>query len=91
MKFFILYFTDKDGVTNELYLKGKSMNHMLERIESYSNGILSSSKGTLYMSELTSAFLQEVNLNIYPNLSKRDFGIINENRSYNLNDLLSSD
>jgi hypothetical protein len=90
MKFFILYFTDKDGVTNEFYLKGKSMNHMLERIERYSNGTLSSSKGTLYMSELTSVFLQEVNLNNYPNLKKRDFGIINENRSYSFDDLMSS-
>lgn len=87
MKYFVLTYTGIDGITCEFYLKGKSRTHLAERILNYSKGILSTSKGTLYTSDVKLGFLREINLEEYPQLTKQDFGIINEYQSYSLSDI----
>lgn len=87
MKYFVLNYTGIDGITCEFYLKGKSRNHLADRILNYSKGILSTSKGTLYTADVKLGFLREINLEEYSQLTKQDFGIINENQSYSLSDI----
>jgi hypothetical protein len=72
MKYFVLY-TGND----ECYLKGKSVEHMEDRIQMYSDGILSTNKWTIITSNIDYGYLREVNLSEYPELTKRDFAIIN--------------
>ena len=86
MKYFVLYFSDEGQPFGEFYLKGKSMKHIAERVEKYHEGVLSTTRGTLMTSNITYGFLLEVNP-IEHNLSKRDFGIVNENQSYSLSEL----
>jgi hypothetical protein len=86
MKYFVLYYGDKGQPFGEFFLKGKSMSHISERVESYRDGVLSTNKGTLMTSNIAYGFLLEVNP-IEHNLSKRDFGIVNENQSYSLSEL----
>ncbi|MEY2195763.1 hypothetical protein AB7942_23970 [Neobacillus sp. BF23-41] len=87
MKYFVLYVTFNDDSTDEFYLKGKSMKHMEERIQRYSNGALSTSKWTIMTSNAKSSFLREVDPSEYPHLTKHDFVQINENSSYDVSDL----
>lgn len=89
MKYFILYviFND-DYPPTEVYLKGKSIMFMEERIGRYSNGCLATSKGSIYTSNAKSAFIREIDLNYFPYLSKRDFATINETSSYDVSDLV---
>ncbi|WP_312096190.1 hypothetical protein [Niallia sp.] len=86
MKYFVLYYGDKRQPFGEFYLKGKSMNHIAERVENYQDGALSTNKGTLMTSNIQYGYLLEVNP-IEHNLSKRDFGVLNENQSYCLSEL----
>jgi len=86
MKYFILYHGDEEYGFREFYLKGKSLAHMEDRIKNYSVGSLSTNKGTLYTSNIQVGFLLEVNPSEHQ-LSKSDFGIINENQSYSLSEL----
>lgn len=58
------------------------MSHMQERIEKYKYGALCTNKGTLYTSNIEYGFLREVCPNHYPERTKNNFGIINENHSY---------
>ena len=88
MKYFILYITDQYNGTYEYYIKGKSSNYIVERLERYSDGCLATSKVSINTNNLTSAFVREINPNDFPLLSKKDFAIINENRSYSDLDLI---
>lgn len=87
MKYFILYVTFKDHSTDEIYLKGKSLDHLEERIERYANGCLAISKGSIYTSNAKSAFIREINLRDFPHFTKNDFALINETSSYDESDL----
>ncbi|TKC14370.1 hypothetical protein [Robertmurraya kyonggiensis] len=89
MKYFVLYYSTGDCVKGEIYLKGKSKRHMEERIEHYSNGALSTSKNSLITSNLSSAFLREIDLIEYPHLKKTDFAQINEFRSWSTTDIIT--
>jgi hypothetical protein len=88
MKYFILYITDQYNVTTEYYLKGKSSNYVVERVERYTDGCLATSKVNINTFNLSSAFVREINPDDFPLISKKDFGIINENKSYNKLDLV---
>ncbi|MFP5111627.1 hypothetical protein ACSU64_04485 [Bacillaceae bacterium C204] len=88
MKYFVLYVTFNDNLISEFYLKGKSMKHMEERIQRYSNGAISTSKWTIMTCNAASSFLREINPSEYPHLTKHDFAQINENESYDVSDLV---
>jgi hypothetical protein len=86
MKYFVLY-TIEDNHIHESYLKGKSYEHVFERLQKYSNGILSTNKETIITSNISYGYLREVELIEYPNLTKRDFVCINENNSFSSSEL----
>jgi hypothetical protein len=88
MKYFVLNVTFNDNLTSEFYLKGKSMNHMEDRIKRYSNGAIGTSKWTLVTTNAISSFLREVDPSEYPQLTKLDFVQINENSSYDDSDFV---
>lgn len=90
MKYFVLYCISDDGHIFEIYLKGKSMKHMQERIIRYSNGILCTNKDSIMTKNLVASFIREVNPKEYPQLTKRDFAIINENWSMDSSDYLDN-
>lgn len=86
MNYFVLY-TLNDHYISEKYVKGKSYEHVVDRIQHYSDGILSTNKWTLVTSNIAVAYLREIQLSDFPHLSKRDFGMINENQSYSSHEL----
>jgi hypothetical protein len=86
MKYFVLHTLDS-GFNMEYYLKGKSFNHIEERIKKYSNGILSTSKWTLVTGNINLGFLREVQPKEFPNLKKQDFATINENHSFSFEEM----
>jgi hypothetical protein len=55
---------------------------MEERIKRYSNGTLVTSKWALCTDNIELGFLREVNPTEFPHMTKRDFVVINENRSH---------
>lgn len=86
MKYFILYISYSPDFTQELYIKSKSIEHLLERIGRYSNGCLATSQGNINTNQVLSIYVRE----IHPgqlNLIKTKFATINENKSYSMNDL----
>ena len=89
MKFFIVYVTFKSDHTEEYYIKGKSMDCLLELIEKYSDGWIITSKESFCTNKALSVFVREIDLNLFPSLSltRKDFSIINETKSYNISDL----
>jgi hypothetical protein len=88
MKYFVSYVTFRDNLTDEFYLKGKSMKHMEERIQRYSNGALATSRWSLITSNASYGFIREVNPSEYPHLTKHDFAQINENSSFDMSDFV---
>jgi hypothetical protein len=86
-KYFILYLIDNNDVAYDFYLKGKSALHLYDSILQYSDGVLHTNKGVIYTMNFTSAFLRQIPLWETEFLNKKKFAVINENRSYNLNDL----
>ncbi|MGD6963991.1 MAG: hypothetical protein ACQET8_14665 [Bacillota bacterium] len=86
MKYFVLY-TLNEHYVSEKYVKGKSYEHVVNRIQHYSDGILSTNKWTLVTSNIAVGYLREIQLSDFPLLSKRDFGMINENQSYSYHEL----
>ncbi|WML46686.1 hypothetical protein RCG23_13615 [Neobacillus sp. PS3-34] len=87
MNYFILYVTFKNDLTEEMYVKGKSINYILEQIGRYTDGIISTSHTTISTHHAKSIYVRQIDLNHFPHLSKRDFRMINENQSYNYADL----
>ncbi|MDN3019203.1 hypothetical protein PH210_23815 [Paenibacillus sp. BSR1-1] len=83
MSYFILYFTDKLGFTDEYYLKGKSMADMINQIGKYTDGNLATSKELIITHNAEYSFLREISLDLFPHFSKKDFGMINEAKCYN--------
>jgi hypothetical protein len=81
MKYFVLH-TFNDKYTDEHFLKGKSYEHIEERIQKYADGMLSTNKWTLITSNLSRGYLREIDLAEYPEVKKRDFAIIDENLSF---------
>ena len=61
MKYFVLYTFNSENSIKKYYLKGKSMKHMEDRIKKYSNGMLVTSKWTLFTDNIEFGFLREVN------------------------------
>lgn len=88
MKYFIFYVTFHEGFTKEYYIKGKSIDFMLERIERYSDGYLSTSKFGLLTHNVQSIYVREIEINHFPYLSKKDFAVINETKSYHHKDFM---
>ncbi|WP_223592394.1 hypothetical protein [Neobacillus bataviensis] len=88
MSYFILYVTDKLGFTDEYYLKGKSMPDMINQIGKYADGHLATSKELIITHNAEYGFIREISLDLFPHLSKKDFGTINEAKCYNYPDLL---
>ncbi|NKE04713.1 hypothetical protein [Mesobacillus selenatarsenatis] len=86
MKYFILYISYSPDFTQELYMKSKSMKHLLERIGRYSNGCLATSQGNINTNQVLSIYAREINPSSL-NLNKTKFATINENKSYNAMDL----
>jgi hypothetical protein len=86
MKYFILY-TLEDNYIHESFLKGKSYEHVFEKIQHYSNGILSTDKETLITSNISYGYLREVYLKEYPTLARRDFVYIDEENSFSSLDI----
>ena len=86
MKFFILYISYSHDFTQELYIKSKSMEHLLERIGRYTNGCLATSQGNIYTKQVLSIYAREINLSQL-RLNKTKFATINENKSYSTHDL----
>ncbi|MEO2075979.1 MAG: hypothetical protein ABGX20_11475 [Bacillus sp. (in: firmicutes)] len=65
MKYFILYvFFNDEYPPDEIYLKGKSIKFMEERIQRYSNGCLATSKGSIVTSNAKSSFIREIDLKV---------------------------
>jgi hypothetical protein len=86
MKYFVLY-TLEDNYIHESYLKGKSYEHVFEKIQHYSNGILSTNKETLITSNITNGYLREVDQNEFPTLKSQDFVYIDEKNSFSSLDI----
>jgi hypothetical protein len=72
-------------------MKGKSADFMIDRLKWYYKGIIQTSKGSIIVDQLQSIFVREINLKDFPHLSKGDFAIINENKSYSISDFLDED
>ncbi|MGG1678233.1 hypothetical protein ACIFOT_21205 [Neobacillus sp. NRS-1170] len=88
MRYFILYVTDKLGFTDEYYVKGQSMDDMVNRIGKYADCHLATSKEHIITHNAEYGFLREISLDLFPYLSKKGFGMINEAKCYNYTDLL---
>jgi hypothetical protein len=86
MKYFFLY-TLEDNYIHESYLKGKSYEHVFEKIQHYSNGILSTDKETLITSNISHGYLREVDLKEFPTLKSHDFVYIDEENSFSSLDI----
>ncbi|WP_213370132.1 hypothetical protein [Mesobacillus boroniphilus] len=86
MKYFILYISYSPDFTQELYIKSKSMEHLLEFIGCYSNGCLATSQGNINTTQVLSMYAREINPSQI-GLNKIKFATINENKSYNAMDL----
>jgi hypothetical protein len=69
MKYFVLYTVNEDSIS-ECYLKGKSFEHIEDRINVYSDGIISTNKWSLITSNIEFGYLREVNLLEFPKLSR---------------------
>lgn len=82
MKYFILYTSNHDGSFEENYFKAKSFKHLYDRIKYYSDGALVTSSFALYTSNIECGFLREIDLKYHPELTKRDFKVLDENKSY---------
>ena len=87
MKYFVLYTLNADDDIKEYYLKGKSMKHMEERIRRYSNGMIVTSKWALCTDNNEFGFLREINQFELSSMNKRDFVVINENKSWDIIDI----
>ncbi|GGB72881.1 hypothetical protein [Fictibacillus barbaricus] len=88
MRYFVLY-TLNDNYISERYLKGKSYEHIENRIHHYSDGILSTNKWTLITSNIEVGYLREISLSEFPHLTKKDFAMINENNSLSSSEILN--
>jgi hypothetical protein len=88
LRYFTLY-TLNDQYISERYLKGKSAEHLVDRIQHYADGILSTNKWTLITSNIDYCYLREITLSEFPHLTKRDFAIINENNSLSSSEILN--
>ena len=88
MGYFILY-TLNEHYISERYLKGKSYEHLEDRIHHYSDGILSTNKWSLITSNIDVGYLIEVNLSEVPHLTKKNFAMINENNSFSSSEILN--
>jgi hypothetical protein len=88
MRYFVLY-TLNDHYISERYLKGKSAEHLEDRIQYYSEGILSTNRWTLITSNIDFCYLREITLAEFPHLTKRDFAMINENNSLSSSEILN--
>jgi hypothetical protein len=86
MKYFFLY-TLEDNYIHESYLKGKSYDQVFEKIQHYSNGILSTDKETLITSKISHGYLREVDLKEFPTLKSQDFVFIDEENSFSSLDI----
>jgi hypothetical protein len=70
-------------------MKSKSADRLLNRLEWFCEGCIVTNLGLSIMTHnLISVFVREINLTHFPHLSKKDFAMINENRSYGLADLI---
>jgi hypothetical protein len=72
-------------------MKGKSADFMIDRLKWYYKGIIQTNKGSIIVDHLQSIFVREIYPKDFPNLSKGDFAIINENKSYSISDFLDED
>ncbi|MFJ5718139.1 hypothetical protein [Neobacillus sp. NPDC093127] len=88
---FIVYFTHTNNLTTEYFMKGKSADYLVNRLKWFYKGIITTNKWGIKADYLLSVFVREINPNDFPNLSKRDFAIINENKSYSLSDFQDDD
>jgi hypothetical protein len=86
MEYFILYVTSSHHTTLEYYIKGENMDYILGQMEKYSNGLLVTSKESICTYNAISMFVRQIDLKHFPNLSKNDFAVINERKSYSLKD-----
>jgi hypothetical protein len=86
MKYFVLY-TLEDNSIHESYLKGESYDQVFEKIQYYSNGILSTDKETLITSNISHGYLREVAVKEYSTLIKIDFVYIDEENSFSSLDI----
>jgi hypothetical protein len=70
-------------------MKSKSPDRLLDRLEWFCEGCIVTNLGfSILTHNLISVFVREIDPTLFPQLSKRDFAMINENRSYGLADLI---
>ena len=86
MNYFILYISYSPDFTQELYIKSKSIEHLLERIGRYSDGCFATSQGNINTNQVLSIYAREIKPNQL-GLNKTKFATINENKSYSTKDL----
>ncbi|WP_409294043.1 hypothetical protein V1498_12445 [Peribacillus sp. SCS-26] len=84
MKYFIVYVTFDEDNVKEFLFKSKSGKFLEEQFKRYPNGIISTNKFGISTINALSAYLLEIELKLYPEYSKKDFAIFNENSSYNI-------
>jgi hypothetical protein len=82
MKYFILCTAvkEEDPFLNEYYIKGKSIQQVLNQIEQFSNGWINTSGFGLCTQNIKYGYLREVNINNFPELSSQDFAQICESK-----------
>jgi hypothetical protein len=92
LRYFIVYFTHTNNQVTEYYMKSKSADRLLNRLEWYCGGCIVTNLGFGIMTQnLISIFVREIDPTHFPHLSKRDFAMISENQSYGQADLIDDD
>ncbi|MDQ0415283.1 MULTISPECIES: hypothetical protein [Mesobacillus] len=86
MKYFILYISYSPDFTQELYIKSKSIEHLLERIGRYTPCCLATSQDNINTNQTLSIYAREI-IPSQLSIKKSQFATINENKSYSTKDL----
>jgi hypothetical protein len=82
MKYFFLYtaVNEEDPFSDKYYIKGKSIQQVLNQIEHFSNGWINTSQFGLCTQNIKYGYLREVNIKNFPELSSKDFAQICESK-----------
>lgn len=87
MKYFIVYVTYDEGTTYEFLFKSRNGRILESQLKRYPYGTIYTNKFCIFTNNALSAYIREIDLNYFPHLSKKDFGIINENQCHDVSDL----
>ncbi|MDZ5473267.1 hypothetical protein SM124_16235 [Bacillus sp. 31A1R] len=73
MKYYILYLINKNGLVTELYLKGKSMSSITEKINNNPYGLIITRDCSIVTKHIEIGFFREVDPNGYPYISSHKY------------------